>query len=213
MEVAVDRTAKVLANQLCGLEIELEAADQIDVESVEIGEQRLESEPAPLRHTAAQSLAASLIALIVECDAIVGMRDLDGRRSRRDVLQMRDEISRLRRKVTSNLENGNEFPIGRQRRVERAKRVSDPAPFFNRRVTRVAAVNHVPHEAAHHSHTFPCGHGPAEVVRSSQLQLTELLLFERCDRTDDAGGESKLAGDDLARLPCRLERAASYLCS
>ena len=45
MEVEVDRSVKVPANQLQRLQFELESADQVDVQRVEVAEQRPESEP------------------------------------------------------------------------------------------------------------------------------------------------------------------------
>ena len=87
MQIAVDRAAIVLPDQLRRLELELEAADQVDVQRIEIAEQRLESEPVPRRHAAGQSLAASLVAVVAQLDAIVRVRHRDRRRVRRGATQ------------------------------------------------------------------------------------------------------------------------------
>ena len=94
MEVAVNRSAEMLPYELRRFEIELEPADEIDVERVETGEQRLESEPMPARDASAQHFTAALVALVIEYDAVVGIWHLDRRRSGSYVIQMRDEITR-----------------------------------------------------------------------------------------------------------------------
>src|ERR1700737_648844 len=65
VDVAVDRTGEILSNQLRRLEIELESADQIYVKRVEISQQRLEPEPAPTWHAAAELLPSALRPLVV----------------------------------------------------------------------------------------------------------------------------------------------------
>ena len=154
MEIAVNRPAKVLSNQLRRLEVELEATDQIDVKRVEIGEQRFEPEPMPLRNAPAEHLATPLVALVMQHDAIVGVGDFDWRCSRRDAIQMRYEGARRVGEVAPNFEDGNEFPVGGERRVERTERVGDPAPLLHWRITWVATMNHVPDERPHHANTF-----------------------------------------------------------
>src|SRR3954470_2603227 len=99
MQIAVDRTAEMLAYQLGRLEIELEATDQVDVESVEIIEQRFESEPCPLRDAAAQSLAAPFVTEVVQSDAIVWLRYLDRRRVGCRAIQSRHELARRVREI------------------------------------------------------------------------------------------------------------------
>src|SRR2546423_6794563 len=120
MEIAVDRAAEVLANELPNFEVDLDPTDQIDVQRVESDEQRLQAEPVPAGNAAAQELTPSLVALVVKTDAIVRVGHLDRRHSRRQAIEARHEIPRCLREIAANLEHGNEFPIGGQRRIERA---------------------------------------------------------------------------------------------
>src|SRR3954470_11966627 len=154
MEIAVYGTTEMLTNQLRGLEIELESADQVDVQRVEICEKRLESQPVPLGNSPAEDLAASLVALVVEHDAIVRVGNLDRTSARGAAVQMRDEIPRRVRQVSAHLQNGNELPFRTECCVECAERVGDSAPLFDRRVARIATVNHVPDETAHYADAF-----------------------------------------------------------
>src|SRR5215211_3341985 len=94
MQVAVNRSLEVRANQLRGFEVELEAADQIDIESVESREQRLQSEPAPARDTSAQALAPALGALVVHRHAIVVMQDFNRGGVGRDLVELLHEAAR-----------------------------------------------------------------------------------------------------------------------
>ena len=74
MQIAIDRSAEVGANELSGFQIELEAADQIDVESVQSCEQRLEAKPAPTRNSPGEPLAPAFFALVVQRDPVAVMR-------------------------------------------------------------------------------------------------------------------------------------------
>src|SRR5256885_9952922 len=120
MEIAVDRAAEVLAYELRNFEVELEPTDQIDVQRIESDEQWLEAEPVPPGNAAAQELTPSLVALVVKTDAIVRVGHLDRGHSRRQAIESRHEIACCLRETAANLEYGNEFPIGGQRRIERA---------------------------------------------------------------------------------------------
>src|SRR6476469_6007551 len=111
MQVTVDRPAKVLAYQLRRLEVQLEAADQVDVERIEIAEQRLEPEPAPLRNAARQSLAASRVAQVVEHDAVVWLGNLDRRGVWRGVIHRCDELTRRVGQIAAHLEDRHELPV------------------------------------------------------------------------------------------------------
>src|SRR2546423_4900841 len=144
----------MLTNELCGLEIELEAADQIDVKSVEIREERLEAEPVPLRNAAAEQLAPTFITLVIEDYPIIRMRHLDRCGIGSSAIQVRDEIARRIREVAADFEDRDEFPVRRERRVERTERVSNPTPFLDWRVSRIPPVNDVPHETAHDANSF-----------------------------------------------------------
>jgi hypothetical protein len=84
----------MLADQLRRLQIQLESADEIDVQRVEIRQQWLESEPAPAWDAATQVLAAALGALIMDRDSIVGMRNFDRRGAGRGALQSSYELAR-----------------------------------------------------------------------------------------------------------------------
>src|SRR6476619_4512608 len=95
MQIAVDRTAIVLPNQLRSLELELEPADHVDVERIEIGEQWLEAEPVPRRHPTGQSLAATLVAVVAQLHTIVRIRNGNRRRVRRGASQRTKEAMRL----------------------------------------------------------------------------------------------------------------------
>src|SRR4030095_2425386 len=64
MQITVDRPAIVVANQLHGLELELEPTDHVDVQRINIGEQRLESEPVPWRHAGRETVGAALLAVV-----------------------------------------------------------------------------------------------------------------------------------------------------
>ena len=59
MQVAVDGPMKMGADELSRLQVELESTDEVYVKRVEIGEQWLESEPAPARNAARKSLTPS----------------------------------------------------------------------------------------------------------------------------------------------------------
>ena len=88
VKIAIDRTAKVLANQLRGLEVELEPADEVDVERVEIRQQWLQSEPLPAGNASGQSLTSRFVALVIQGDAVVGIRHFDGSCSRSRSLEV-----------------------------------------------------------------------------------------------------------------------------
>src|ERR1700682_3296411 len=133
----------MLSNQLRRLQIELEPADHIYVERVEISQQRLEAEPAPTRHASAELLATALVTLVVHHHSVIGMRNFDRGRSGSSSLEASDKLPRRLREIAPHLEYRNEFPVRRQRCRERAERISDSAPFLHGRVTGVSSVNHV----------------------------------------------------------------------
>src|SRR2546423_5029784 len=172
MNVAVDRTAEMLSNQLRRLQVELEPADQIDVECVEIGEQRLEAEPAPTRHASTELFAAPLVALVVHDDSVVGMRHFDRSCSRSSSLEGSDKLARRVREIAPHFEDRHELPIRRQRCLERTERVSDAPPLLHRCVAGVTPVNHIPDETPHDADS-PLAHHRAST--SLILELTERL--------------------------------------
>src|SRR5450759_1476381 len=207
MQIAVDRTAEVLPGQLSSLEVELEAADQIDVERVQVGQEGLQAQPAPFGDTPAQPLAAALVAQVVKRYTIVRVWHLDRRGVRGGPVEIGDELPGGLREVAPDLEDWNELPFRWKRGIERAERVGDAAPFLDRRVSRITSMDDVPDETAHDSNAFLSRH---RASAGHHLQLAQLLHFERGDRADDAGGEGKGARDDAACLHRRLERAASH---
>src|SRR2546423_1342565 len=155
----------MLSDELCGLEIELEAADEIDVQSVEIGEQGLEAEPVPLRDATSELLAPALITLVIEYDTIIRMRHLYWCGIWSSSIEMGDEITRGIREVAADFQDRDEFPFRRKSGVERTERVRDATPLFDRRIARVATVNHVPHETPHDSNSLLPRHSPVDNPR------------------------------------------------
>src|SRR6266550_8134443 len=131
MKIAVDGAAEMLSYELCSLEIELEPADQVDVERVQIAKKRFQTQPAPAWDAAAQPLTATFVTQVVQCDAIVLVRHFDRHGVVGNAVESGDELSRRLREITPNFEDRHKFPIGRKRRVERAERVGDATPFFD----------------------------------------------------------------------------------
>src|SRR4051794_8966596 len=109
MDVAVDRPAKMLTNELRRFEVELPSAEKIHVERVEPRglQNRLEPKPVPARHTAGQNFAPSLVGVVAQLDAVVGKRNLDHRRVARDVLQRREKALRSIREITADFYDRN----------------------------------------------------------------------------------------------------------
>src|SRR5258706_11672998 len=151
MQIAVDRTAEVLPDELRSFEIQLEAADQVDVEPVQIGQQRFQAQPPPGRYTPAQPFTTALVAQVVERHSIVRVRHLDRGCVGRSAIEPRHELAGGPREIATHLEDRNEFPFGRERGVQRTKGISDPSPLLDRRIARVTPVNDVPDEAAYDS--------------------------------------------------------------
>src|SRR5258706_7068881 len=58
VQIAINRSLEVCPNQLHGFQIELEATYEVDEQRVEIGEQWLETQPAPCRHAASETLTS-----------------------------------------------------------------------------------------------------------------------------------------------------------
>src|SRR5262245_52213816 len=114
MQIAVDRTAIVLPNQLRRVQLELEATDHVDVQRIEIGEQRLEAEPVPWRYATGQSLAATLIAVIAQLHAVVLMRYGDGGCVRRGASQRADEAMRFVGEIVAYAHERHDLPVVRQ---------------------------------------------------------------------------------------------------
>jgi len=73
MEVAVDRSLEIAAQNLRGLEIQLPPAEKVHVQRVEVGriDGRLESDPAPPGNPAGQRLRAALIADVAQLDRLL----------------------------------------------------------------------------------------------------------------------------------------------
>src|SRR5258708_13806984 len=111
MQVAVNRAAKVLADELRNLQIELESADEIYVERVEVGQQRFQAQPVPGGHAATQPFAASLVAQVVQRDPIIWMRHLDWSHVRRVAADRGDELARGLCVFAPNLEDWNDLSI------------------------------------------------------------------------------------------------------
>src|SRR5882672_11574663 len=151
MQIAVDRTAKVLPDELRGFKIELEAADQVDVERIQIGQQRFQAQPTPGRDTTAQAFATALVAQVVERHPIVRVRDLDRGCVGRGAIEPRHELAGGLREIAAHLEDRDEFPFSWERGVQRTQGISDPSPLLDRRIARVTPVNDVPDEAAYDS--------------------------------------------------------------
>src|SRR5687767_14016470 len=171
MHVAVDGSAEMRAYELCCLEVELEPADQIDVEGVGSREQWLQSKPATGRHTSRQPLTATFGAHILERHAIVGLRDFDQRSIAGDPIETAEKMSRSRSEIVSDLHDRNEFPIERKRGFERAECVRDAAPFLDRRVERVTTVDDVPDKRADHTQ-------PVSGSRISLYMTRRPLVFQ-----------------------------------
>src|SRR2546423_6609107 len=189
MKIAVDGPAEMLSYELGSFEIQLEPADQVDVECVQIAEKRFQTQPAPARDAAAQPLAATLVTQVVQGDAIVLVGHFDRHRVGGSAVESGNELPRRLSEITPNFEDRHKFPIGRKRRVERTERVGDATPFFDGSVARVATVDHVPDKAAHDANPlFPRHQSPARIIK---LKFTERLHFERGDGADDTRGERK----------------------
>src|SRR6266446_3566519 len=151
MQIAIDRTAEVLPDELRSFEIELEAADQVDVERVQIRQQRFQAQPTPGRDTTAQPLATALVGQVVQRYSIVRVRHLDRGGVGRSAIEPRHELAGGLREIAAHLEDGDEFPFGRERGIQRTQGISDPSPLLDRRIVRVTPVNDVPDEAAYDS--------------------------------------------------------------
>src|SRR5688572_32607039 len=148
MQVEINRAAKVAADELQRFQVELEAADQVDVQRVQVTYQGLQADPCPRRHAAAQHLGPQLVRRVFESDPVVRVRYLDRHRVRRDASQAADELSRVRPEIRADLGEWDDLPGLGQGGVERAEGIGDPAPFLDRLAPRVAAVDHVPDEGA-----------------------------------------------------------------
>ena len=119
MQVAVDRAAIVLSYELCRLELELEAADHVDVQRVEIAEQRLEPEPAPRRNATGESLASTLVAVVTQLDAIVRVGHCNRCRIGRDPSQRAEKPACLVDEIVPDAHERDDLPLVRQRGIQR----------------------------------------------------------------------------------------------
>ena len=112
-------------------------------------EQRLEPEPGPAREPAGEHLAAPLVVVVAQLDAIVRVRHLDERRVGRDVLERRAGTrAPAARDRSPTLMSGTISQSSVERGIERRERVGDAAPLLDRRRSADRAVDHVPDEGA-----------------------------------------------------------------
>ena len=150
MQVAVNRAPEILPQQLSGLEIELPAAEEIDVQRVDAREveERLEAGPGPSGHTAAEELAPPIIGVVAQLDALIRCLDLDEGGIWCHATQRSKKCLRARGEITTDFDEGHDLPIARQRGVQSRERVRDAAPFFDGNTASVSAVDHIPHHRA-----------------------------------------------------------------
>src|SRR5687767_6138923 len=126
------------------------------------------------------------------------MRNLDGRRIRRHLLELAHEVARAVGEIESHFDERNHLPVVGKRGVECPERVGDSSPFLYRRVVRVAAVDDVPDERAddanalHSRYRSPSicalnvatapttpaesGREPGTILHASTADLNALLL-------------------------------------
>src|SRR5262249_42021995 len=145
VEVAVDWPVKMLANQPCRFEVELPAAEKVDVERVELRrvDHGLESQPDPRGHATSKDFASAFIVEVPELDAVVRLRYLDEPCVWRDVAERRQKLRRARCEIAADLDERNDLPIVRDRGIEAAQRVADATPLLDGHAS-IAAVDHVP---------------------------------------------------------------------
>ena len=58
--------------------------------------------------------------------------------------------------VGADLDQRDDLPVVRQRRVERAERIGDASPLLDRRIALVASVDRVPYESANDAEAQVC---------------------------------------------------------
>ena len=152
VQIAVDRTAKMLAEQLHRLEIELPAAQEVDVERVEPREveHRLEASPASSRNAAGEESRCAARRCDSAARRVDWVRHLDQRGIGRGALAAsgRTACARAARSL-ADLDERHDLPVVGERGVEsaRARSVMPPHSSIGHDA-RIAAVDHVPDERA-----------------------------------------------------------------
>jgi hypothetical protein len=99
-------------------------------------------------------LASPLVTLIVERYPIVVMWDFDWRCVECGCVEVAHKIARAPSEVETDFGERDQLPPFRECSVESAECVGDPTPLLDRGITRVATVDHVPHEASDYANSF-----------------------------------------------------------
>src|SRR4051812_45387291 len=154
MQVRIYEAREAASQQLRGLECQLETRNEIDIECIEVVNQRSELGPGPGRHAAAHLLAAPLGRLVAEGHPIVGLGHLDKTCTMGRVAQGTKEFIGPGCEVTSHFNERDDLPVVRKRRVEGGQRVGDAAPLLNRRLRRIAAVDRIPDHRSDYANTL-----------------------------------------------------------
>ncbi len=141
---------EMLAEQLRVGEVELQSADEVHVERVEVAQQRREAEPAPARACRRRGLRCAVLrrrrrARRDCCGYGTSMTCASARRAGATA----QELARARSPgPRPTFTSGTSSQSSRSAASKRAERVRDAAPLLHGRVPRIAPVDHVPHERA-----------------------------------------------------------------
>ena len=95
-----------------------------------------------------EDVGTEFVGGVFQAHPVVRGGDLDRHRVRRDSPQSIDESSRVGPEVRTDLGEGHDLPVVRQRGVERTQRIRDAATLFDGVTPGVSSVDDVPDEGA-----------------------------------------------------------------
>ena len=111
MQVRVDEARKATSQQLGRLERHLETRDEVDVERVDVANQRTQLRPGPGGDAAAHLLAAPLRRFIAERHAVVGLGDFHKPGDGWHVVERANEFIRFRGEIAAHFDERHELPV------------------------------------------------------------------------------------------------------
>jgi hypothetical protein len=148
VEVGIDGTIKAVAQRLRGAQTQLEAGNEVEVDSIEVVNHGAQLGPGPAGDSTGHPLTAPLGRLIVKHNPVIGRGDFHTARPGSQPRQSAEELLGLRAQVPSDLDERDDLPIRWEAGIKAGEGIRNASPLLYRWRERVPAVNEVPDERA-----------------------------------------------------------------